>query len=408
MDQSRDKGMGHQVQDMKRVISVFGSTGSIGRSTLDVVAENPDKFEVMALSGHSNIKLLAEQCGKFNPRFAWLPDEGAAAKLRDLLEGGKLRTEVVSGIDAMRGLASDPGVDAVMLAIVGAAGLESAWSACQKGKRLLLANKETLVMAGSLFMARVRESGAELFPVDSEHNAVFQSLSCSLDATNPEKGLESVVITASGGPFWETPREEFPGITPQMAVRHPKWSMGPKISVDSASMMNKALEVIEARWLFDLPHEKIEVLVHPQSVVHGMARFKDGSVIMQTGAPDMRIPISNALAWPKRLEAPTRRIDFSQVGKLEFFAPDDAKFPSLGFARRALDAGGDAPLVLNAANEVAVDAFLAGGIKFPEIWEVVERTLEKSDFTLPESLGELMELDAKARSIARGVVSSLS
>ncbi|WP_430434054.1 1-deoxy-D-xylulose-5-phosphate reductoisomerase [Methyloversatilis sp.] len=378
-----------------RRLTVLGATGSIGVSTLDVVARHPDRFEIVALSGHRQIDRLAEQCIAFAPRIAVVADADAAVVLRERL-AGRVPTEVMHGVEALEMVAALPEVDTVMAAIVGAAGLRSALAAARAGKRILLANKESLVMSGDLFMREVAAHGATLLPIDSEHNAVFQCM--------PAKGREGVrriLLTASGGPFRRTPIADLATVTPAQACAHPNWDMGRKISVDSATMMNKGLEVIEARWLFDTPAERIDVVIHPQSIVHSMVEYVDGSVLAQMGNPDMRTPIAHALAWPERIESGVGVLDLAAVADLVFERPDLDRFPCLKLAFDALRAGAGTPAVLNAANEVAVAAFLEHRLGFRAIADVIAATLD----TLPDqpssTLDEVFAADAAAREVAR-------
>ncbi|MEK7882287.1 1-deoxy-D-xylulose-5-phosphate reductoisomerase [Methyloversatilis sp. NSM2] len=378
-----------------RRLTVLGATGSIGVSTLDVVARHPDRFEIVALSGHRQIDRLAEQCIAFAPRIAVVADADAAVALRERL-AGRVPTEVMHGVEALEMVAALPEVDTVMAAIVGAAGLRSALAAARAGKRILLANKESLVMSGDLFMREVSAHGATLLPIDSEHNAVFQCM--------PAKGREGVrriLLTASGGPFRRTPIADLANVTPEQACAHPNWDMGRKISVDSATMMNKGLEVIEARWLFDTPADRIDVVIHPQSIVHSMVEYVDGSVLAQMGNPDMRTPIAHALAWPERIESGVGVLDLAAAADLVFERPDLDRFPCLKLAFDALRAGAGTPAVLNAANEVAVAAFLEHRLGFRAIADVIAATLD----TLPDqpssTLDEVFAADAAAREVAR-------
>ncbi|MCP9758553.1 1-deoxy-D-xylulose-5-phosphate reductoisomerase [Aquitalea sp. S1-19] len=378
-------------------ITLLGSTGSIGKSTLDVLALHPERFHLVALTAYSQLDLLFEQCRRFKPLFAVVADEAAARVLRPRLSAAGIRTEVLQGEGALETVASLPQTDAVMAAIVGAAGLRPAMAAARAGKRVMLANKESLVVAGALFMQAVRASGATLLPVDSEHNAIFQSLPSGFNGDMAASGVEKLVLTASGGPFRRMAAADLEHVTVEQACAHPNWSMGRKISVDSATLMNKGLELIEAHWLFNMPAADIEVVVHPQSVIHSMVRYRDGSVIAQLGAPDMRTPIAYALSWPERIEAGVERLDFLKLSSLTFEAPDMARFPCLALAYQALAAGGDACCVLNAANEVAVAAFLAGKIGFADIARQVEAALATLDLSASTSIDGLMARDAEAR-----------
>lgn len=355
----------------KQVLTILGSTGSIGVSTLDVVARHPERFRVFALAGHKQIEKLAAQCLRFAPKFAVAADGAHAARLENLLRAQNCATEVLHGAQALVDVASAAEVDGVMCAIVGAAGLPSALAAAQKGKTIYLANKETLVVAGALFMETAQANGAAVLPIDSEHNAIFQVLPRDYRGRLNEHGIRSIILTASGGPFLETDLAAFDGITPAQAVKHPNWSMGRKISVDSATMMNKGLELIEAHWLFNCPPEKLEVVIHPQSVIHSMVRYLDGSVLAQMGNPDMRTPIAYCLGLPERIESGADALDFGSLSALTFKQPDSDRFPCLKLAYDAMRAGGAAPCVLNAANETAVAAFLDGRIRFTDIAKVV-------------------------------------
>ena len=382
----------------KQRITVLGSTGSVGVSTLDVISRHPDRFEVFALSASTKVDELLAQCARFSPRYAVMASAPHAALLAEKIEQNNLGTKVLSGNDAIERIASHEEVDAVMAAIVGAAGLGPCLAAARAGKRLLLANKEALVVGGELFMRTVREGGATLLPIDSEHSAIFQSL--PEDPSTWPRRIDKIILTASGGPF----RTRAPGtlgtVTPEQACAHPNWVMGRKISVDSATMMNKALEVIEARHLFGVLPEQIEVVIHPQSVVHSMVQFTDASVIAQLGTPDMRVPIAVGLAWPERIESGAARLDFRQMASLSFDAPDAALFPGLGLAWHALRAAPGTTAVLNAANEVAVEAFLDRRLRFDRIHAVNMETLEAVSPSKPASLADLLALDASARAAA--------
>ncbi len=390
----------------KQVLTILGATGSIGVSTLDVVARHPEQFEVFALSGHAQVERLAEQCRRFTPRFAVLGAAAEAAQLRALL-GPQSRTEVLHGAAALDQVAAAPEVTTVMAAIVGAAGLSSSLAAARAGKRVLLANKEALVMAGEVFIDTVRAAGATLLPIDSEHNAIFQSLPRGFDYGLRHCGVRRIVLTASGGPFRQTPPEALAAMTPQQACAHPNWVMGRKISVDSASMMNKGLEVIEASWLFGLDASRIDVLIHPESVIHSMVDYDDGSMLAQLGNPDMRTPIAHALAYPARIDSGVASLDLTRIGKLSFEAPDLQRFPCLRLAYEALRAGGSAATVLNAANEIAVEAFLAERLRFDQIAQLVERVLANHRVEHLSELQAVIETDARARLEARQIVLSL-
>jgi 1-deoxy-D-xylulose-5-phosphate reductoisomerase len=382
-------------------LAILGSTGSIGTSTLDVVARHPDRFEVVGLSSHQRVDELAAQCLRWRPRWAVMPDAPRAAALRATLASAGLRTEVLDGAQALCDLAAAPEVDCVMAAIVGAAGLPPCLAAARAGKRLLLANKEALVVGGALFMRAVRDGGAMLLPIDSEHSAIFQCL--PEDRATWGERIDHIVLTASGGPFRQRDPATLAGVTPEQAVAHPNWVMGRKISVDSATMMNKALEVIEARWLFDLDPARIRVVIHPQSIVHSMVVLRDGSVLAQLGTPDMRVPIAYGLAFPQRIESGASRVDFLRLPGLVFEAPDTERFPGLALAWQALAGPEGSTAVLNAANEEAVAAFLAGALRFTDIHRVNAATLERLDPALPArpALDDLLELDHRARAEAR-------
>jgi 1-deoxy-D-xylulose-5-phosphate reductoisomerase len=382
-------------------LTILGCTGSIGTSTLDVVAQHPDKYRVAALCAQRQDELLFLQCARFKPRYAVLLDGAACARLSLRIAAAGLATEVLCGTDEMERVATLPEVDAVMAAIVGAAGLRPTLAAARAGKKILLANKETLVMAGAMFMDAVRASGAVLLPIDSEHNAIFQSLPHDYCGDMVASGVVKILLTASGGPFRATPLSELQNVTPDEACNHPNWSMGKKISVDSATMMNKGLEVIEAHWLFNAPADKIEVVVHPQSVIHSLVQYADGSVLAQLGNPDMRTPIAHALAYPKRIASGVAPLDLFKVARLDFVPPDFARFPCLALAYRALRAGGTAPAVLNAANEVAVAAFLERQIPFLAIPELIAGVLDALPGTEVRLLTDVLDADAAARVEAR-------
>ncbi len=391
----------------QRLVSVLGSTGSIGVNTLDVIARHPDRFAVFGLAAHSSVRALLAQCLACKPRYAVMMDEEAAQSLRDQLPSDGV-TEVLQGEAGLRHIAGAPQVDTVMAAIVGAAGLPSALAAAQAGKTLLLANKESLVMGGHLLMQAVRNSGARLLPIDSEHNAIFQCMPPDTgNAMTSLKGVSKVLLTASGGPFRQWSTAQMEAATPDQACAHPNWSMGRKISVDSASLMNKGLELIEACWIFDLAPEMIDVVVHPQSIVHSMVQYLDGSVVAQMGNPDMRTPIAYGLGWPDRLESGVAPMDFVAAARLDFEAPDEGRFPCLRLAREAFTTGGTAMAVCNAANEVAVAAFLAGEIQFTSIPRVIEQTLAEMPVLEPNSLAVVESADADARLVAKEQVATL-
>ncbi|MCG9081686.1 1-deoxy-D-xylulose-5-phosphate reductoisomerase [Laribacter hongkongensis] len=376
-------------------ITVLGATGTIGVNTLDVIARHPERFSVFALTGHRQVDRLAGQCRQFRPQVAVVADAAAASELARQLSG--MNVEILHGEAALVAVAASGSVDAVMSAIVGAAGLAPTMAAVRAGKQVYLANKESLVVAGRLMMEAVAASGSRLLPIDSEHNAIFQSLPADFSGDLDASGVERIVLTASGGPFRGWSAQQLAHVTPEQAVAHPNWVMGRKISVDSASLMNKGLEVIEARWLFNAPPGRIEVIVHPQSVIHSMVRYRDGSVVAQLGVPDMRTPIAHALAWPERMDAGVPALDFSLLGGLTFEKPDQEHFPCLGLAFDALREGGDQPAVLNAANEVAVAAFLEKRLAFMEIPRLVQKAMHQFAGRVSNSIEELLELDAEVR-----------
>jgi len=382
-------------------VSVLGSTGSVGESTLDVLARHPERFRLIALAANSNAAKLARQVRTFRPAYAALADEHAAAELRALLGGAAEGTRVLAGAGALEELALLPEVDCVMAAIVGAAGLRSTLAAARAGKRLLLANKESLVMAGPLLISAVNASGATLLPIDSEHNAIFQCLPAGAISGVAPPGLTRVLLTASGGPFRDTPREALTDVTPEAACAHPNWVMGRKISVDSATLMNKGLELIEACLLFGLTPSQVTILVHPQSIVHSMVEYADGSVLAQLGAPDMRTPIAHALAWPERIDSGVEFLDLLKAGRLDFRPPDIDKFRCLALAQAAARAGGLSPVVLNAANEVAVAAFLERRLNFPAIAAVIEAVMERATGGAIGGLEDVLAADADSRMHAR-------
>ena len=391
---------------MKREkITVLGATGSIGVNTLDVIRRHPDRYRVFALCAHTQIDKLFDQISEFKPEFAVVRDAALAAELGMRCRDAGLSTAVRHGMAALVDMAAHPDVDTVMAAIVGAAGLEPTLAAARAGKKILLANKEVLVMAGELFMHTVREHGAVLLPVDSEHNAIFQSLPTDFSRGLSQCGVRRILLTASGGPFRTTPRSALADVTPEAACAHPNWVMGPKISVDSASMMNKGLEVIEAHWLFACTPEQIQVVVHPQSVIHSLVEYTDGSVLAQLGNPDMRTPIAYALAYPERIDAGVPSLDLFQIARLDFEAPDFERFPCLQLAYAALRAGGTAPAILNAANEVAVAAFLDRHLSFLGIPRLIEATLAALPAGPEGSLADVLTADAEARRIATSLIS---
>ena len=386
-------------------ITILGATGSIGQSTLDVLARHPERFTLHALTAHSRVDELAALCLQYAPRLAVVGSAEAALRLSNLL-GGKVRTEISWGEAALCEAASSAEVDVVMAAIVGAAGLAPTLAAARAGKKLLLANKEALVMSGQLFMDAVRHSGATLLPIDSEHNAVFQCLPADYARSPAGRGVDKIVLTASGGPFLQRSVESLENVTPEEAVAHPKWVMGRKISVDSATMMNKGLEVIEAHWLFGAPAAQIQVLIHPQSVIHSMVSYVDGSVLAQLGNPDMRTPIAHALAWPDRIASGVAPLDLAEIAQLRFERPDFDRFPCLKLAYDALQAGGSAPAILNAANEVAVEAFLARRIGFRSIDRIIAGVLERLSAQPVRAMGDLREQDQCARALAGELIAA--
>lgn len=387
-------------------LTILGSTGSIGVSTLDVVRRHPQRYRVLALCAHRQVEKLFEQCLEFRPRYAVVGDAELAARLRERLAAAGCATTVDHGPAALCRLSSLPEVDAVMAAIVGAAGLEPTLAAVRAGKKVLLANKEALVMAGAVFIREVRESGAVLLPIDSEHNAIFQSLPADYRGDMAASGVSGLLLTASGGPFRCTPVADLAQVTPDQACAHPKWSMGRKISVDSATMMNKGLEMIEARWLFNVPAENIQVVIHPQSVIHSLVQYVDGSVLAELGNPDMRTPIAHALAYPERIASGVAPLDLFAIARLDFEQPDFERFPCLALAYRALKAGGSAPATLNAANEVAVEAFLEARIGFTEIARIIAGVLDALPATEVTTLEDVLAADRAARAAAQSLLAA--
>ncbi len=396
-------------QVKRQVLTILGSTGSIGTSTLDVVARHPDLFSVFALTGAKKVELMFEQCVRFKPTYALMVEDAAASRLENLIKATDLNTQVLRGSKGLDDLAAHPSVDTVMAAIVGAAGLSSCLAAARSGKRLLLANKEALVVGGELFLSQVRTGGAKLLPIDSEHSAIFQSL--PEDPTTWNSQIQKIILTASGGPFRNRDPNSLHSVTPLEACRHPNWVMGQKITVDSATMMNKCLEVIEAHYLFGLAPSKIEVVIHPQSIIHSMVEYKDTSVVAQLGTPDMRVPIAFGLGWPNRIESGAKALTLQSTPPMTFEDFDSlehrARFPGLLLAWQVLGARPGMTGVLNAANEVAVHAFLAGKIGFTQIHEVNLRTLDQYEPLVPHSLEDLLELDARARATAEQVIRAL-
>ena len=380
-----------------RNISILGATGSIGENTLDVIDRNRDRFRVVALTAHRNTRKLAQQCADFDARLAVIADPELETELSACLRDLGCKAEVRSGEPGLAEAASLTEVDTVMAAIVGAAGLKPTFEAARSGKKILLANKESLVIAGQVFVSEARANGSLILPVDSEHNAIFQSLPPDFGGGLDSAGVEKIILTASGGPFLDLPADALEQVTPDQACRHPNWEMGRKISVDSATLMNKGLEVIEARWLFDARPEQIQVLIHPQSIVHSMVAYRDGSFIAQMGTPDMRTPIAHVLAWPQRIEAGVSRLNLAQMNDLSFSEPDLDRFPCLGLAFDAMKTGESAPVTLNAANEVAVESFLANRIGFNRIPQLVNQVMDSVEVTPVNSLDEVLEQDRLAR-----------
>jgi len=381
-------------------ITVLGATGSVGLSTLDVIARHPERYQVFALTGFSRLKELLALCVRHSPRFAVVPDIDVARGLQDDLAAAGLDTRVLVGERGLCEVSAHPQVDTVLAAIVGGAGLRPTLAAVEAGKKVLLANKEALVMSGALFMQAVQRSGAVLLPIDSEHNAIFQCLPSGYAGGLGSVGVRRILLTASGGPFRETPLSELMYVSPEQACAHPNWSMGRKISVDSASMMNKGLELIEACWLFDARPDQVEVVIHPQSVIHSMVDYVDGSVLAQLGNPDMRTPIAHALAWPDRIDSGVAPLDLFSIARLDFQAPDEQRFPCLRLARQAAEAGNSAPAMLNAANEVAVAAFLERRIRYPEIASIIDEVLNLEPVVAVQELDAVFEIDSKARGLA--------
>ena len=381
-------------------VTILGSTGSIGLSTLDVIARHRELFDLVALTADTNVRGLHEQCLTWRPRYAVMADPEAAGQLKSLLQHGAPDITVLSGQEGLQEVAGCAETDYVMAAIVGAAGLLPTLTAARNGKRVLLANKEALVMSGKLFMDAVRENGAELLPVDSEHNAIFQCMPRDFNDGLDAAGVTRILLTASGGPFLTKPIGELDSVTPAEACAHPNWDMGRKISVDSATMMNKGLELIEACWLFDTTAENIEIVIHPESVIHSLVEYSDGSVLAQLGNPDMRTPIAHAMAWPRRIESGVEKLSLSDIARLNFEKPDPDRFPCLELARHALAEGGTATAILNAANEVAVGEFLGGHIRYTEIAEVVNQTLEDVESRPAGTLEQILYADRQAREYA--------
>nr|WP_272891665.1 1-deoxy-D-xylulose-5-phosphate reductoisomerase [Stutzerimonas stutzeri] len=391
--------LGHLVSNPLQV-TILGATGSIGLSTLDVIARHPERYQAFALTAFSRIAELRTLCRLHRPRYAVVDDGASARELQTQLDSDGVKTRVLAGEGGLSEVAAHPEVDVVMAAIVGAAGLRPTLAAVESSKRVLLANKEALVMSGALFMQALRESEAVLLPIDSEHNAIYQCLPGNYSDGLRNVGVRRILLTASGGPFRTLPVEQLESVTVDQACAHPNWSMGRKISVDSASMMNKGLELIEACWLFDARPDQIEVVIHPQSVIHSMVDYIDGSVLAQLGNPDMRTPIAHALAWPERIDSGVSALDLLQTGRLDFEAPDQQRFPCLRIARQAAKEGGTAPAMLNAANEIAVDAFLNGRIRFTEIASIIEDVLDREATVPARCLADVFAADERARALA--------
>jgi 1-deoxy-D-xylulose-5-phosphate reductoisomerase len=388
--------LGHVVKH----VSLLGSTGTIGVNTLDVISRHPDSFQLFAVTAHSNVERLAEQCERFNPRYAVLCDEQKIEACQQVFRRRNISTELLFGSEGLQRIASDPRVDIVMAAIVGAAGLKPTLAAARAGKRVLLANKEALVMSGKLLMDAVRQHDAELLPIDSEHNAIFQSLPVNFSQGLLQAGVKRIILTASGGPFRNMKQADLESVTPAQAVKHPNWVMGKKISVDSATMMNKGLEMIEACWLFDATPDQVEILIHPESIVHSMVRYRDGSVIAQLSNPDMRIPIAYGLGYPARMDTGVADLDLAAIGKLNFAALNDDQFPCVNLAYQAMATGGTATAILNGANEVAVDSFLKEALPFRSIPAVIEFALREIAAVPVRELDDVLRADRDARAAA--------
>ena len=388
-------------------VTILGSTGSIGVNTLDVVARHPELYKVIALTANRQVERLFQQCQQYTPEYAVMSDDKSAQQLADKISASGIQTTVLSGVEGLEQVASLPQTDYVMAAIVGAAGLRPTLAAARSGKRVLLANKEALVMSGQLFMDEVKNHGAELLPIDSEHNAIFQCMPANYMDGLAHSGVTRILLTGSGGPFRTTPVSELDKVTPQQACAHPNWSMGQKISVDSATMMNKGLEIIEACWLFNAHPDQVQVVVHPQSVIHSMVEYTDGSVLAQLGQPDMRTPIAHAMAWPQRIDSGVEKLNLFDIARLDFEKPDYQRFPCLRLAHDAIRTGGTVPAILNAANEVAVFSFLENKIAFTDIARIVEKTLESVPAATADSLGIILQHDQQARDHASSMVHDL-
>lgn len=394
-------------QAQPQQVTILGATGTIGKQTLDVISQHPDRFQSFALTANSNVAVLFAQCMQYRPRFAVMLQPEAAKQLREKLASEGASTIVLEGEQALSDVSSHESVDIVMAAIVGAAGLLPGIAAAEAGKKVLLANKETLVMAGRLFMQSVKQGGATLLPIDSEHNAIFQVMPTKASHDLAANGIKKILLTASGGPFRNTSIEQLKTVTKAEALNHPNWVMGPKITIDSATLMNKGLEVIEAHWLFNAAPDKIDVVVHPQSIIHSMVEYVDGSVLAQLGNPDMRTPIAYGLAYPERITSGVSSLDFMTIAKLEFTTPDTVRFPCLRLAFDSLALGGTAPTILNAANEIAVQAFLDETISFMAIPKLNESVLNQLVATKVESINQLIAVDQEARSMTRQMVSNI-
>ncbi|OUR62421.1 1-deoxy-D-xylulose-5-phosphate reductoisomerase [Bermanella sp. 47_1433_sub80_T6] len=392
---------------MSQMITVLGATGSIGKSTLDVLARHPDNYQVFALTANTQVDSMLQLCLVHRPQYAVMVDEKSAQQLAKKMADNGCAVEVLAGVDALCQVASAPEVDQVMAAIVGAAGLLPTLAAAKSGKRVLLANKEALVMSGQLFMEAIKENNAMLLPIDSEHNAIFQSLPVNFkEDINARKQVRNILLTASGGPFRGWDLQQLRNVTPAQAVKHPNWSMGQKISVDSASLMNKGLELIEACWLFEVQAKQIDILVHPESIIHSMVQYVDGSVMAQMGNPDMRTPIAYGLAWPQRMDSGVASLDFLTHSQLNFEAPDHSVFPALNLSRQAFEEGGTAAAILNAANEVAVAAFLREQIPFTAITDLIDAALNHCKFESADSIEVILAADASARRFVQGKITA--
>ena len=381
-------------------VVVLGATGSIGDNTMDIIGRHPHRFKVFAISGHSNVNKLVELCQKFNPKYVVISNSSQYKQLLSLINTANITTEVLVGKQELVNICQQAEVDMVVAGIVGSAGMEPVLASVKAGKDLLLANKEALVLAGQLVMQAAKENNANIIPLDSEHNAIYQCLPDNYQVGNTPNDLDKIILTASGGPFWDRDQSTFEQITPEQACDHPNWDMGRKISVDSATMMNKGLEIIEAHWLFKLDEDKIDVHVHPQSIIHSMVCYKDGSVLAQLGEPDMRIPIAYGLGLRDRITSGANLIDLIKVGQLQFYPPNYQKFPCMALAREAIKAGGTAMAILNAVNEVSVDAFLNKQISFPTIAKINQQIMQKADINAIESVQQLITLDAEIRHLA--------